>query len=411
MSKRIFITGMGVVSPLGLDSETTWKAMVAGTSGAGPITHVDPSDFRTQFACEVKGFDPLTVLDRKEVRRMDRFSQLAMASAVEAVEMCGIDFEKIDRDRVGVVYGSGIGGMETWEDQVLTMREKGIDRISPLYVPMTIGDIVPGYISMRWNLKGPNYGVQSACATSNHSLGIALMHLRAGDADVMISGGTEAPITRMGLGGFNAMHAISTRNDDPAHASRPFDADRDGFVIGEGSTTFVLETEEHMLARGAEPLAEFIGYGFSGDAYHLTAPAPEGEGQARAMVAAMKNAGITPDEVDYINAHGTSTELNDKNETMAIKTALGDRAYKIPVSSTKSMTGHLLGGAGAIEAFACVQALRNGIVPPTINYETPDPECDLDYVPNEARKVDLNVVLSNTFGFGGHNATLALRRV
>jgi len=410
MSKRIFVTGMGAVTPLGIGVEETWKSMVAGVSGATPITLFDASNFRTHFACEVKNFDPLAFLDRKEAKRMDRFTQLAMVSAIEAVEMSGLNFETVDHDRIGVVYGSGIGGMNTYEEQVIKMYSEGHSRISPLFVPMMIGDIVPGFISIRWGLKGPNYGVQSACATSSHAIGLALMHLRAGDSDVIVTGGTEAPVTRMGVGGFNAMHAISTRNDAPDKASRPFDKDRDGFVIGEGAATFVLETEEHMLARGATPLAEIAGYGFSADAHHMTAPAPEGEGAVRSMRAALKSGGIAPEVVDYLNAHGTSTELNDKNETAAIKTTFGDHARKMAISSTKSMTGHLLGAAGAVEAMACVMAIRHGIIPPTINYETPDPDCDLDYTPNKAVQREVSVALSNTFGFGGHNATLAIRR-
>ncbi|MFH0883455.1 MAG: beta-ketoacyl-ACP synthase II [bacterium] len=411
MPKRIFVTGMGVVSPLGTNAGETWNAMVAGKSGAATITSFDTSSFRTRFACAVKGLDPGAFLDRKELKRMDRFTQLAMISAIEAVESSGLNQDKTNGDRIGVVYGSGIGGMDTYQEQVIRMHTEGPSRISPLFVPMMIGDIVPGYISIRWGFKGVNYGVQSACATSSHVIGLALMHLRAGDADVVVAGGTEAPISRIGIGGFNAMHALSTRNDAPEKASRPFDKDRDGFVIGEGAATLILETEEHMNARGGTPLAELLGYGFSADAYHLTAPAPEGEGAVRSMRAAMVNAGIRPEEVDYLNAHGTSTELNDKNETTAIKTAFGEHARKMAISSTKSMTGHLLGAAGVVEAFACSQALRNGIVPPTINYETPDPECDLDYTPNTAVKRDLKVAMSNTFGFGGHNATLVLRRV
>lgn len=411
MPKRVFITGIGVVSPLGNSAEETWKSMVAGVSGAAPITSFDASTFRTTFACATKGLDPGDFLDRKELKRMDRFTQLAMISAIEAVNSSGIDQESVNKERIGVVYGSGIGGMDTYQEQVIKMHTEGPNRISPLFVPMMIGDIVPGYISMRWGFKGVNYGVQSACATSSHSIGLALMHLRAGDADVIVTGGTEAPISPIGVGGFNAMHALSTRNDAPEKASRPFDKDRDGFVIGEGAATLVLETEEHMKARGAVPFAELIGYGFSADAHHLTAPAPEGEGAVRSMRAALANAGIKPEEVDYLNAHGTSTELNDKNETAAIKATFGEHARKMAISSTKSMTGHLLGAAGAMEAFACAQALRTGIVPPTINYDTPDPECDLDYTPNTAVKRDLKVALSNTFGFGGHNATLALRRV
>jgi len=411
MSKRVFVTGMGVVSPLGIGAAVTWEGMMAGRSGGSTITRFDVSAFRTHIACQVPAFDPLSFMDRRESRRMDLFCQLAIASAVEAVEHSGIDTDKLDRDRVGVVFGSGIGGMDTFEQQILKLEKDGPGRVSPLFIPMMIGDIAAGQISMRWGFKGANYAVQSACATSSHAIGLALMHLRAGDCDVVVTGGSEAPITPAGLAGFNALTALSTRNDEPEKASRPFDKDRDGFVMGEGGATFVLETEEHMLARGGEPLAELVGYGFSGDAYHLTAPAPEGEGAVRSMRAALKNAGLKPEDIDYINAHGTSTDLNDKNETAAIRTVFGDHADKLAVSSTKSMTGHLLGAAGAVELFASVMATRTGMVPPTINYETLDPDCDLYYVPNKPEKRDVRVVLSNTFGFGGHNATLIVKRV
>ncbi|MBS1261319.1 MAG: 3-oxoacyl-[acyl-carrier-protein] synthase 2 [Calditrichaeota bacterium] len=410
MATRVFVTGMGVVSPLAIGAEATWNSLIAGRSGADRITRFDPAGHRTTFACEVKGFAATDFMDRKDAKRMDLFAQLAMASTVEAIEQAGIDFDGVDPDRVGVVYGSGMGGMTIYEEQLRRMLNDGPGRVSPFFIPMLIGDIVPGHISMRWKLKGPNYGVQSACATSSHAIGLALMHLRAGDADVIVTGGSEAPMTPLGLAGFNSARAISTRNDDPQRASRPFDRDRDGFVMGEGAATFVLETEEHARARGATVFAELCGYGFSGDAYHLTAPAPEGEGAVHSMAAALRNAGVDGADVDYINAHGTSTELNDKNETTAIKRVFGGHAYKLAVSSTKSMIGHLLGAAGAVEMFASVMALREGTIPPTINYETPDPECDLDYTPNEARNQAINVAMSNTFGFGGHNASLVLRR-
>jgi len=411
MSKRVFITGAGVISPLGIGAAQTWEGLKSGRSGAAPIARFDASNFKTTFACEVKGFNPADFLEKKASRRMDLFSQFAVASAIEAVESSGLKTEEMNGNRVGVVYGSGIGGMVTYEDQVNKLHSAGPSRVSPFFIPMMIGDIVAGHISIRWGFKGVNYGVQSACATSSHAIGLALMHLRAGDADVMVTGGAEAPICPSGVAGFNALHAISTRNDAPEKASRPFDAERDGFVIGEGAATFVLETEEHMLARGAEPLAEIIGYGFSADAFHLTAPAPEGEGQARSMKAAIDNAGLKAEDVDYLNAHGTSTPLNDKNETAAIKTVFGEHVEKILISSTKSMTGHLLGAAGGMEVFACIEAMRNSIIPPTINYDNPDPECDLDYVPNKAVSKDIKIALSNTFGFGGHNATLALKKV
>jgi 3-oxoacyl-[acyl-carrier-protein] synthase II len=411
MSKKVFITGVGVVSPLAIGAEATWQALVAGKSGSAPITRFDTSGYKTNFACEVKGFNASDYLDKKEARRMDFFCQLGMASAVEAMESSGLDLENVDLDRAGVVYGSGIGGMVTYEDQVNKLYNAGPSRVSPFFIPMMIGDIVPGHISIRYNLRGPNYGVQSACATSSHAIGMALMHLRAGDADIMVTGGAEAPVTPTGVAGFNALHAISTRNDEPEKASRPFDKNRDGFVMGEGAVTFVLETEEHARARGANLLAEVAGYGFTGDAHHLTAPKPGHEGAVRSMRAAIANAGLKIEDVDYVNAHGTSTGLNDMHETTAIKTVFGDHVKNLAISSTKSMTGHLLGAAGAMEAFACAKAIAEGIVPPTINYETPDPDCDLDYTPNTSVKKEINVAISNTFGFGGHNATIVLRKV
>ncbi len=409
MPKRVFVTGIGVVSPLGVGAEVSWRGMVEGRSGARPITRFDTTEHKTTFACEVPDFDPLEFIERKEVRRMDLFAQLAMASAAQAIESAALE-GNADGDRVGVLYSSGMGGMSTFEQQVIKRHEQGPSRVSPFFVPMIIGDIASGLISIRYGLRGPNYSVQSACATSSHAIGLALMHLRAGDADVMVTGGSEAPLTPTGVAGFNAMHAISTRNDEPEKASRPFDAQRSGFVMGEGAACFVLETEEHMKKRGAEPLAELLGYGFSADAHHLTAPAPEGEGAVRSMNAALANAGLKPQEIDYLNAHGTSTELNDKNETAAIKTSFGEHARKMAISSTKSMTGHLLGAAGAVELFASMQAVRHGVIPPTINYEFPDPDCDLDYTPNETVKREVRYALSNTFGFGGHNATLIVGR-
>ncbi len=410
MANRVVITGMGVLSPVGIGLEEYWSALLAGKSGAGPITRFDTTGFKTTFACEVKGFDPGDCMDRKTSRRMDLFSQFAIAAAIQAIDQSRLDFDRVDRNRVGVVVGSGIGGMYTYEDQVNRLNDAGPSRVSPFFIPMMIGDIAAGHISIRWGLKGPNFSVQSACATASHSIGLAMMHLRAGDADVMITGGTEAPLTRAGVAGFNAMNAISTRNDDPEHASRPFDADRDGFVMGEGAAILVIETEEHAVRRGAEILAEIAGYGFSADAYHLTAPAPGGVGAVQSMKAAMKSAGVHPEEIGYINAHGTSTKYNDEIETIAIKTAFGEHAWKLAVSSTKSMIGHLLGAAGAVELIAATQAVREGKLPPTINYVTPDPECDLYYVPNKYEERELEVALSNTFGFGGHNASLIVRR-
>jgi 3-oxoacyl-[acyl-carrier-protein] synthase II len=406
------ITGVGAITPIGLNVADFWKNALAGTSGGARITAFDATGYDTLIACEVKNFDPLKFIDRKSVNRMDLFTQYAMACAEMAVQDAGIDFEKVDRNRVGVVFGSGIGGMHTWEKQMLTVFESGgPHRISPFFVPMMIADIAAGYISMRFNAKGPNYATTSACATSSHAVADAFILIQRGDADIMFSGGSEAAISPMGVGGFNAMKALSTRNDEPAKASRPFDAGRDGFVMGEGAGMLVLEEYEHAVKRGAPVYAEVVGIGMTADAYHITAPAPGGEGAIRSMSISLKDAGVTPAEVDYINAHGTSTPFNDKSETQAIKAVFGDHAYKLHVSSTKSMTGHLLGAAGAVEAIVCALTIRDGMIPPTINYEVPDPDCDLNYVPNKAVKKDVNVALSNTFGFGGHNASLLFRKV
>ncbi|MBZ0266027.1 beta-ketoacyl-ACP synthase II [bacterium] len=411
MPERIVVTGMGGISPVGIGTEETWNGMINGVSGARLISRFDTSNFKTRFACEVENFDPLIKLDKKTAKRMDLFCQYAVYSAFEAAEQAGLSEVSDDEGaRYGVVYGSGIGGMYTYEEQIIKLHEQGPGRVSPFFIPMMIGDIASGHISIHFNFKGVNYGTQSACATSAHAIGLAAMHLRAGDADAIICGGSEAPITRSGVAGFNSMNALSTRNDDPQKASRPFDKDRDGFVIGEGAASFVLETESHAKARGAKIYAELAGYGFSADAYHLTAPVPGGAGAVRSMNAAMKSAGCNPEDIDYINAHGTSTLFNDEIETQAIKSSLGDHAYKVAVSSTKSMTGHLLGAAGAVEMLACVKAVNNGIIPPTINFETPDPQCDLYYVPNKAEERDVKTALSNTFGFGGHNATIIVRR-
>ncbi len=411
MSKpKIVITGMGVVCPVGVGRDAAWEGLVSGKSGAGPITRFDTADYKTTFACEVQDFDPKDYIDRKLIKRMDLFCQFGFASAVQAIEQAGILSDSTDNNRVGVISGSGIGGMYTYESQVKRLLEMSPGKVSPFFIPMMIGDILAGHISIEHKLKGPNYGTVSACATASHAIGAAMMHLWVGDADVMVCGGAEAPLTQMGVAGFNSMNAISTRNDAPEIASRPFDKDRDGFVMAEGGGFFVIETEEHARKRGAEIIAELAGYGFSADAYHLTAPEPSGDGTVRAMRAALASGGCQPDEVDYINAHGTSTPYNDPIETAAIKTALGDHAGKIPVSSTKSMTGHMLGATGAMELFASVQAIRTGTVPPTINLDNQDPECDLYYVPNKAEKHDVRVALSNTLGFGGHNATLLVKR-
>ncbi len=405
--KRVVVTGLGVVTPIGLTVDEFWQSMMEGRSGAGPITCFDTSKYDTKFACEVKGFDPLKYLDRKSVQRMDRFTQFAMAAAVQAVENSGIDFEKIDTQRAGVVVGSGIGGMWTYHKQQETIfATGGPDRISPFFVPMMISDIAAGYISMRYKVKGPNYATTSACSTSSHAIADAAMLIERGDADVMITGGAEAAICPMGIGGFNSMKALSTNNDDPSHASRPFDAKRDGFVMGEGGGILILESYEHAVRRGAKIISELAGFGLTADAHHITQPAPGGEGAVRAMRGCLNDAGLKAEDIDYINAHGTSTPWNDKTETEAIKTVFGEHAYKLHVSSTKSMTGHQLGAAGSVEAIATILAISNDTLPPTINYEFPDPECDLNYVPNKPIKKSVNFAISNTFGFGGHNASL-----
>jgi len=408
---RVVVTGIGVVTPIGNTVEEFWNAMLEGKSGADYITRFDTTHFETKFACEVKNFDPLLYLNRKEVQRMDLFTQFAIAAATQAIQDSGLNLDKINKERTGVIFGSGIGGMWTYHyQQQLVYENNGKpDRISPFFIPMMISDIAAGHIAIRWGFKGPNYATTSACATSSHSLADALMLIQRGDADIMVVGGSEAAICPMGVGGFNAMKALSTRNDDPKTASRPFDKDRDGFVMGEGAGVLILETLEHALNRGAKIYAEFAGFGLTDDAFHITQPAPNGEGAYRSMKLALEDAGLQPQDIDYINAHGTSTPFNDKNETAAIKTLFGDYAYKINISSTKSMTGHLLGAAGAVEAIATVLAIERGIIPPTINYFTPDPECDLNYTSNKPVQRKIRAALSNTFGFGGHNATLAFK--
>jgi 3-oxoacyl-[acyl-carrier-protein] synthase II len=408
---RVVVTGIGVVAPIGNTVEEFWNAMLEGKSGADYITRFDTTHFETKFACEVKNFDPLLYLNRKEVQRMDLFTQFAIAAATQALQDSGLNLDKINKERTGVIFGSGIGGMWTYHyQQQLVYENNGKpDRISPFFIPMMISDIAAGHIAIRWGFKGPNYATTSACATASHSLADALMLIQRGDADIMVVGGSEAAICPMGVGGFNAMKALSTRNDDPKTASRPFDKDRDGFVMGEGAGVLILETLEHALNRGAKIYAEFAGFGLTDDAFHITQPAPNGEGAYRSMKLALEDAGLQPQDIDYINAHGTSTPYNDKNETEAIKTLFGDYAYKINISSTKSMTGHLLGAAGAVEAIATVLAIERGIIPPTINYFTPDPECDLNYTPNKPVQRKIRAALSNTFGFGGHNATLAFK--
>ncbi len=408
--RRVVITGMGCVSPVGLSAEESWGAVLAGRSGVGLLTLFEPEGLPVRIAAEVKDFDPLRYTDRKEARKMDRFTQFAVAAAQEAMDHSGLEVTAANRDRIGVLVGSGIGGIATLEREIRTGMEKGLDRISPFFIPMMICDMASGQVSIRFGLGGPNSCVVTACATGTNAIGDAAAVIRRGDADAMLAGGAEAAVTPMSVGGFAACRALSTHNEEPQKASRPFDALRDGFVIAEGSAVLVLEELEFARARGATILAEITGYGMSADAYHITQPAPEGVGAVRAMAAALAMAGIRPEDVSYINAHGTSTGPNDRNETAAIKSVFGEQAYRVPISSTKSMTGHLLGAAGAIEAMFCVQAIRDGWIPPTINQEHPDPECDLDYVPNVKREHRVDVALSNSFGFGGHNATLVIRR-
>lgn len=409
MKKRVVVTGMGVISPVGIGIDAFWDSLINGRSGLGPVTRFDASNLPTRVAGEVKDFDPLQYLDKKEVRRMDRFTQFALCATQMAVADAGLILDELDRERLGVVLGTGIGGTQTFEEQHQVLLDRGPSRVSPFFVPMMIANLAAGQISMMLKALGPNYTVVSACASATNAIGEAFKLLQRGDADCVVTGGTEAAVTPMSMAGFCAMKAMSTNNENPQGASRPFDQDRDGFVLSEGAGILILETLEHAQRRGARIYGEIAGYGCTADAYHITAPAPDGSRAARAMELALKDGGIQPHEVDYINAHGTSTDLNDKLETMAIKRVFGEYAYQIPVSSTKSMTGHLLGAAGAVEAIACVLAINRGIIPPTINYETPDPDCDLDYVPNQARQAQVNVALSNSFGFGGHNATIVIR--
>jgi 3-oxoacyl-[acyl-carrier-protein] synthase II len=411
MKRRVVVTGVGAVTPVGNDVATTWRSIISGVSGAGPITKFDTANHAVKFACEVKGFDASQFMDRKEAKRADIYTQYAVACAVQAMQDAGLDGSTAyDPERTGVIVGSGIGGLKSFEEQHDVYRERGASKISPFFIPMFIADIAAGIVSMRFNAKGPNYATVSACATSAHAIGDAFRTIQYGDADVMITGGSEATVTPMAIGGFANMKALSERNDSPETASRPFDATRDGFVMGEGGAVVVLEELEHAKARGAKIYAEIVGYGATGDAYHLTAPAPDGEGAQRAMKRAMQDAGLALADVDYINAHGTSTPANDLNETRAIKAVFGEHARKLSVSSTKSMTGHMLGAAGSVEFILCALAIRDGQIPPTINYQTPDPELDLDYTPNEARSRTVDVALSNSFGFGGHNVSLAIKR-
>lgn len=407
---RVVITGIGMVTPLGLDTRTTWKNLIAGHSGITEITSFDTSGFETRIAAEIRGFDPTAFMNVKEARRADRFTQLALAATDEAMQQAMLNVTPSNADRVGVVVGSGVGGILTLSEQYGVLHEKGPRRVSPFLIPMMLVDMAAGQVSIRVGAKGPNYSTVTACASGSDAIGAGFEMIRRGDVDVAVCGGTEAPICPVAVSGFNAVSALSRRNGDPAGASRPFDAGRDGFVIGEGSTILVLEHIENAISRGASPIGEIIGYGASSDAFHITQPPPMGEGGARAMRMAMTKAGLHPEEIDYINAHGTSTPLNDRAETQAIKSALGQEAYKTPVSSTKSMTGHLLGAAGALEAGICALSIRDGVIPPTINLEEPDPDCDLDYIPWTARRGKLDVAMSNSLGFGGHNSTLIIRR-
>jgi len=401
---------MGCISPVGNNVKETWESILAGKSGAAMITHFDASKHKTRFAAEVKDFDPVALFSTREARKMDRFTQFATAVAMEALEQSGLKIEESNRDRVGVVIGTGIGGIGTLLEQVEVMRERGPERVSPFLVPMMISDSAPGMLAIRFGARGPNMALATACASGNNAIGEALEMIRRGAADVMIAGASEAALVSVAMAGMNVMTALSTRNEDPETASRPFDRDRDGFLMGEGAGMLILESLEHAQARGAPIFGEVSGYGTTDDAHHISAPAENGAGAAIAMKLAVQNANLGMSDIGYINAHGTSTPLNDKSETAAIKTVFGEQAYNIPVSSTKSMTGHLLGASGAIEAVFCLLAMREEILPPTINYHTPDPECDLDYVPNQPRKASPRHVMSNSFGFGGHNATLIFSR-
>lgn len=409
MERRVVVTGIGVVSPLGNKSQL-WENLLKGVSGIGKVTHFDASEYPVRIAAEVKDFNPTEYLEPKEMRRMDLFCQYAVCAAIQSLSDAGLTITDANAHRVGVLIGSGIGGVSTIEKQTQILREKGVDKVSPFLVPMLIPDMASGQTAILTGAKGPNSCTVTACASGTHSIGDAYRIIARGNADVMLAGGSEAGITPLSMAGFIAARALSTRNDAPERASRPFDRERDGFVMGEGACVLVLEELTHAQDRGAEIYCELIGYGASGDAYHITSPAPEHEGAQRAMKEAMADAGITPDDVGYINAHGTSTKYNDYFETLAIKKVFGERAYQIPVSSTKSLTGHLLGASGALEAGICALALKNQIIPGTYNYEHPDPDCDLDYVPNQTRRLDFEVALNNSFGFGGHNAVLVMRR-
>ena len=413
MTRRVVVTGLGTVNPIGHDVGATWAAMQEGVSGVGMIQAFDASHLPSQIAAEVKDFDPELYMPRRQARNLDRYDLLFWAATKQAMDDAGLAFEEDDPAayRAGVAVGGGIGGIITFQEQMDVMRQRGNDRVSPYAIPQIISNMAGGVVSIDFNLFGPNICTVTACAASANAIGDAAEIIKRGDADVMVAGGAEASIVEFAMTGFTQARALSTRNDDPATASRPFDADRDGFVMGEGAATLILEEYEHAKARGAEVYAEVIGYGMSADGYHITLPRPGGAGASRAMENAIRNAGLAPTDIDYLNAHGTSTKANDATETAAIKLALGAHAAELPISSTKSMTGHLLGGAGAIESIACILAIRDGIIPPTINLVTPDPECDLDYVPNEAREVSIRTAMTNSFGFGGHNVSLVYAAV
>ena len=410
MRRRVVVTGLGSISPLGNDVDSTWYGLLAGRSGIGNITHFDASDYETKFAAEVKGFDAASLFGNREARRMDRFTQFALAATYQAVVDARLTIDATNRDRIGVVVGTGIGGIGTIYEQMQVFSSKGAKRVSPFLVPMMIPDSGGGIIAIQLGVRGPNMAVVTACATGTNAVGEATEMIRRGQAEIVLAGGSEAAIVPIAMAGMSVMNALSTRNDDPLHASRPFDLNRDGFVMGEGAAILVLESLEHAMERAARILAEVTGYASTNDAYHISAPAENGEGAASCMRLSLENAGLEVQDIDYINAHGTSTPLNDKSETTAIKAVFGEQAYKTPISSTKSMTGHLLGASGALEAVICVKVLQNSIIPPTINYQTPDPECDLDYVPNTSRKLPIQHVMSNSFGFGGHNAAIILSR-
>lgn len=408
--KRVVVTGLGLVTPLGIGVEESWNALIEGKSGIGPITHFDASQLPVRIAGEVKGFDPAQYIEPKEIKKMDRFIHFAIAASAMAVEDSGIKITEENAERVGVIIGAGMGGLPAIEYYHKIYLEKGYRRISPFFIPMLIINLASGNVSIKYGAKGPNSAAVTACATGSHSIGDAFKIIQRGDADVMIAGGTESVITPLGIGGFAVMKALSTRNDEPERASRPFDIERDGFVMGEGAGVLILESLDNALKRGAKIYAEIVGYGMSSDAYHITTPAPEGEGAARCMMAALKDGKVKPEDLNYINAHGTSTKYGDELETFAIKKVFGEHAYKLCVSSTKSMTGHLLGAAGGVEAIFTVLSIQNNIVPPTINLENPDPECDLDYVPHKARRVEVEYAMSNSFGFGGTNACLLFKK-